>query len=227
MRYVLLLLAVCACSGPARVGSRVATSERDAVLRPGEAAIGGIVRDAADGQPLSMVSVQADQDGKRIAHDISDYQGRYRLGPLPPGHYDVSAKFANARVQYEGIVVEKEQETDVRINIDLRDHRDKSAVVKTGGTYGSIQGVVLDGPGGNPFPGTVVSLSADHLVDVVMAITDAEGGFHFRGLRPGRYALSSFYTLVEQGNIEVKRGNIIVNPGETTSVQLILDLRIR
>ena len=227
MRYLLLLLALCACSGPARVGTRATTTERDAVLKATEGAIGGIVRDSADGKPLSMVSVQADQNGQRIAHDISDYEGRYRLVPLEPGHYDVSAKFGNARVQYEGIVVEAERETDVRVGIDLRDHRDKSEVVTTGGAYGSIQGVVLDGPQGNPFPGTVVSLSADHLGDVMMTLADAEGGFHFRGLRPGVYTLSSFYTLVEQGNIEVKRGNIVVEPGEMTSVQLVLDLRIR
>ncbi len=227
MRRLVILLLLSACGGAQSMSPQVVTTERNAKLRSTEGAIGGIVRDSADGKPLPMVSIQADQAGKRIAHDISDYEGRYRLGPLPPGRYDVSAKFANARVQYKDITVETALETDVRVSIDLRDHGDRSAVATTGGVFGSIQGVVLDGPQGNPFPGTVVSLSGGDLEDVVMSITDAEGAFHFRGLRPGTYAVGSFYTLVEQGNIEVRKSNIVVHPGETTSVQVALDLRIR
>jgi hypothetical protein len=60
-----------------------------------------------------------------------------------------------------------------------------------------------------------------------MAIADEEGRFRFRSLRPGVYSLSCYYQLVEQGNIEIRRGNIIVAPGETTDVQLQLDLDIR
>ena len=226
MRLLVLFMLLVACAG-SQATPQVAVAERDAKLRSSEGAIGGIVRDAADGKPLSMVSIQAEQAGKRVAHDISDYEGRYRLGPLPPGRYDVSAKFTNARVQYKDITVETALETDVRVSIDLRDHGETSAVQATGGNYGGIQGVVLDGPQGNPFPGIVVSLIGGNLEDVVMSMTDPEGAFHFRGLQAGVYAISSFYTLVEQGNVEVRKSNITVRSGETTSVQVALDLRLR
>lgn len=229
MRLLVLLTALfgIGCGGNAATRAPVVTAERSAELSEDEGAIGGIVRDAADGKPLSMVSIQADQNGERVAHDISDHEGRYRLGPLEPGRYDVSAKFAGARVAYKDITVEKAQETDVRVNIDLRDHGDRTEVVETGGEAGSIQGVVLDGPHGAPFPGTAVSLTAPHLEDAVMTITDSNAVFRFRGLRPGVYALSTFYQLVEQGNIEVRRSNIVVKPGEMTSVELVLELKLR
>jgi len=227
MRFLLLLLALCACSGPAPTGTKIAVAERDAPLRSTEGAIGGIVLDAADGHPLSMVSVQAEQGGKRVAQDISDYRGRYRLGPLPPGQYDVSAKFANARVHYKDILVEASNETKVRVGIDLRDHGDKSSVATTGGGRGIIDGFVVDGAQGEAFPGAALSLSADHLDDVVMTIADENGAFQFKGLRSGIYSLSCYYTLIQQGTIEVKRGNIVVEPGETTSVEMRLDLRLK
>ena len=227
MRFALLFFLVCACGGSPKPAANVVTTERNAKLEATEGAIGGIIRDAADGEPLSMVSIQAEQAGERVAHDISDHQGRYRLGPLEPGRYDVSAKFAGARVAYKDITVEKALETDVRIRIDLREQGDTAEVVATGGAYGSIEGVVLDGPRGKPFPGTAVSLSAPHLEDVAMTITNAEAVFHFRRLRPGTYALSTFYTLVDEGNIEVRRGNIVVKPGEKTSVELALELKLR
>ncbi len=217
-----------ACAGPRATGSAaIVTAERGAKLPATQGAIGGIVRDAADGHPLSMVSIQAEKDGKRVAHDISDYQGNYRLGPLPPGYYDVRAKFAHARVHYQSIHVEAKEQTIVKLSIDLREHRDSTEVIASEGARGSIQGVVLDGPKGNPFPGTVVSLSADHLDDVVMAMADENGAFHFSSLRPGIYAIGSFYTLVEQGNVEIRRGNIVVRPGETTAVEVAFDLRVR
>jgi hypothetical protein len=226
MRLLLPLLFVAACAAtPQR--PTVLTAERDAPLKKTEGAIGGLVRDAADGLPLSMVMVQADVEGKIVAEDVSDYKGNYRLGPLPPGNYRVTARFANARVVYDGVVVHTEQQTDVRIGIDLRDKGDRASTVQTEGAFGTIQGVVVDDVDGNFFPGTVVSLQASHLSDAVMVISDEEGRFRFRSLQPGVYSLSCFYQLVDQGNIEIRRGNIVVAPGETTDVQLKLDLSIR
>lgn len=227
MRFLVILLAVCACSRPAPVGVVAATSERDAELKPAEGAIGGVIRDAADGKPLSMVSIQAEQDGKQIAHDISDYTGRYRLNPLAPGRYDVSAKFADARVQHKDIIVEQAKETELKVSIELGVQAEEStADVATRGPPGSIQGLVVDGADGNIVPGTVVSLSAPHLEDVVMAIADENGTFQFRGLRPGVYNLSSYYTLVDQGSVEVRKSNVVVEPGQATSVELRVDLRL-
>ncbi len=185
------------------------------------------MHDAEDGLPLSMVIVQAEANGKIVAEDVSDYKGQYRVGPLPPGNYRVSARFANARVVYESVVVYAKNETEVRVAIDLRQQGDRTTTVQSEGKLGTIKGVVLDDVDGARFPGTVVALHASHLPEAVMAIADEEGQFRFRSLRPGVYSLSCYYQLVEQGNIEIRRGNIVVVPGETTNVQLKLDLSIR
>ena len=231
VRFLLSLLpvvAIAACAGSAPAKSTlVSTSERDAPLPASEGAIGGMVRDSADGLPLSMVIVQVEADGKIIAEDVSDYKGVYRVGPLAPGNYRVSARFANARVVYESVVVHASSETNVQVGIDLRVHSDRETKVQSEGKFGAISGVVLDEVDGNTFPGTVVSLQAKHLPDAVMAISDAEGRFRFKSLRPGIYNLSCYYQLVQQGNVEIRRGNIVVAPGETTDVQLQLDLTIR
>ena len=219
MRFLVFLLLLGACAGP-----QVALVP-DTVVTSTEGAISGIVRDAVSGKPLSMVSVQADQGGKRIAHDVSDFDGHYRLGPLPPGRYDLSAKFTQARVQYKDIPVEKAIATNVQVSIEVG-APDGDTKENEAARFGSIQGVVLDGPGGSPFPGAVVSLTGGNLREVVMAMADAEGSFHFRGLTPGVYTVGTFYTLVKAGNVEVRKGNIVVRAGETSSVQMALDLRI-
>ncbi len=215
------------CAGPRSSGPAPQIAERTAALPKSQGAIGGLARDLADGHPLSMVSVQAEQEGVRVAHDISDHEGNYRLGPLAPGYYDVRAKFASGRVFYESIHVVAHEQTKVNVDIDLRSHTNTSSVIETGGASGTIEGTVLDGPQGNPFPAVVVSLSADHMDDTVMSFSDENGRFQFRGLRPGVYAVGSFYTLVEQGNVEIRRSNIVVRPGETTVIEVVFDLRLR
>ncbi len=225
---LLVLISISAsCATPKTSRTPTLMVERDAAVKKSEGAILGEVRDASDGLPLSMVSVQVERDGMVVAHDISDHKGHYRLGPLDEGLYRISAHFAAARVVYEGVVVHKGLATDVNVSIDLRPQGDRSSKVLTEGELGSIEGVVLDEVDGHTFPGTVVSLSADHLEDAMMAIADEQGRFRFRSLRPGVYAISCFYTLIEQGNVELRRGNIVVAPGETTAVQMQMDLKIR
>jgi hypothetical protein len=260
LRYILPFLLLAACAGRSPGASTlVSTAERDAPLQSTEGAIGGMVLDSEEGLPLSMVILQAELDGRVVAEDVSDYHGKYRVGPLPPGNYRVSARFANARVVYDDIVVLPENETEVRVKFDLRAQGDDptanqsdgtttaagdssttaagdgsttaagdgSATVQSKGGFGTIKGIVLDGVDGVAFPGTVVALQGHHLSEAVMAMADAEGQFRFRSLRPGTYSLICYYQLVEQGNIEIRRGNVVVVPGETTDVQLELDLTIR
>lgn len=205
----------------------VQTAERDAQLPAEEGAIGGLVQDDADGKALAMVIVQAESDGKIVASDVSDYKGNYRVGPLPPGNYRVSARFANARMVYESVVVQKANQTEVNVAMDLRVQDDPSTAVQIEGTLGAIEGVVVDGMDGSIFPGTVVALHAPHLSDAVMAIADKEGRFRFRSLKPGTYSLSCYYQLVDEGSIELRHSNIMVERGERTNVEVKLDLRIR
>lgn len=224
MRYFALLVLFAGCAGVQKPASTVATQERDAPLKPTQGAIGGAIVDSADGTRLPMVMIQAEQDNAVVAMDISDHKGRYRLGPLAEGGYRVTARFADARVVYEGVMVHTGFETDVAVNIDLRNHADRVSTTFTEGERGTIKGTIVDAVDGQTFPGVVVTLSASHLSNTVMAIADEGGVFRFRSLRPGRYNLSCYYHLATQGSVEIRRGNIVVAPGETTAVQLQLDL---
>jgi hypothetical protein len=217
---LLIILASCHASKE----STIPTAERDAPLPGDQGAIGGVVRDAANGRTLPMVTLQAERDGEVVAVDMSNERGLYRLGPLAPGSYKVTARFASARVGYEGILVVAKSETPTNVQIDLRNHASRGGVTRTGQSLGTIRGVVLDSIAGNHFPGAVVSLYSDQLADAVMAIADEEGVFRFPGLKPGRYSLSCYYHLVDQGNVEVRRGNIEVRSGEVTDVELELEL---
>ena len=222
LRYLLpfLLLAACAGATPS-TGTTVSTAERDAPLQATEGAIGGLVFDSADGLPLSMVMLQAELDGKIVAEDVSNYKGKYRVGPLPPGHYRVTARFAGARVVYEGVVVHAKNETKVRVDIDLRPQGDRSTRVQSEGSLGTIKGVVLDRADGKFFPGTAVALHASHLSEAVMAIADEAGSLlmadiaHIAGLvasdlHPSPVPHCHFVTTTTHKTLRGPRGGMIL-----------------
>lgn len=234
MRIVLLCitLSVFACGAAApRQNTGVVTAERDSKLPDSFGAIGGQVSDAVDGRPLSMAAVQAERDGTVVADDISDYQGRYRLGPLEPGSYTVRARFAETRMEFTEIRVVATQEHDLAIALSFQASDSDTIDSDTGESnenfFGIVEGVVRDDSDGTVFPGTVVSLVAPHLKDAPMAISDEQGRFRFRGLRPGKYSLSCYYQLIDEGNVEIRQNNVEVQSGQVTKVTLSLDLQIR
>ncbi len=225
---LMLLFASVACGGAQMSQESSVTAERDVALPDSAGAIGGAVSHAADGRTFPMAIIQAEQDGNVVSDDMSDYQGKYRLGPLPPGRYTVRARYAEARQVYENIVVRAGEQSPLAIELRFQA---PSSETEGGDTpvvsYGSIEGIVRDDSDGTVFPGTVVSLVAAHLSDAPMAISDENGKFIFRGLRPGKYHLSCYYQLIGEGNVEIRQNNISVTAGQATEVTLNLDLQIR
>ncbi len=225
MRFVLISLLLLSCA-TTQQHSEDGTDMGDRLqaLSPTSGAVGGLVVDAEDGRGLAMVMVQAERGGKVVTEDFSDSDGHYQLGPLPPGNYTVRARFSETRTTYPDILIVPQEQTELKITIDL------TPAVESGGssaaTYGSIEGIVLDGVDGDFFAGTVVALEAKHLSNAVLAISDENGFFRFRGLRPGSYNLSCYYQLVGEGDVEIRKNNIVVNPGKATDIEIQMDLSI-
>jgi len=222
--YRILILLVLACGSSAGTQHATLIGEPGAPLPAGKGVITGTVRDAVNESLVSMVTVLAEQDGKVIAFDLSDFEGRFWIGPLSPGRYQVSTRIGEKNTYLEEVVVEAKQELDIDVTMAPQNEESKST---SDSAYGSIVGIVVDGIHGTAFPGMVISLSAPHLGDVVMTIANEHGEFHFRGLRPGLYTVSSFYHLAEQGTVEVRQSSIVVKAGEDTAVQLMIDLNFK
>ncbi len=224
MYRILILLILAACGPPAGPHQATLIGEPGAPLPTGKGVITGTVRDAAEKTVISMVTIQAEQDGKVVAFDLSDFEGRFWIGPLSPGQYQMSTRLGDERTNLADVVVRAEHESDIDVAMALLN---VSSTNTSESSYGSILGVVVDGIHGTAFPGTVVSLTAPHLGDVIMSIANEHGEFHFRGLRPGLYTVSCFYHLVEQGTVEVRQSSIVVKAGQDTAIQLRLDLNFK
>lgn len=182
--------------------------------------------DAASGAPVAMVEVTAWRDGAPVATDLSDSDGRVRLEGLAPGPHAVTARWGALELSYDGITVLRGVDTDLHFVFDPRARAALGDGPATGTRMGAIEGRVLDGPAGQGFPGVVVEALVPG-EQPVLAIADEEGRFRFPALAPERYTLTCFYHLVAQGNVEVRRGGVEVRAGETTRVELELDLHVR
>ena len=89
------------------------------------------------------------------------------------------------------------------------------AQLQTGNIFGTVTDEV-----GTPLPG--VSVTLDGSQTLLTATTDSSGIFHFLGLAPGRYSL-----LAEIEGLEsTEKGDVDVNVGRNTSVEVILTAAI-
>lgn len=67
--------------------------------------LGGTVQDPQD-NPVENVEISAkDADGKVVAHDLTDDEGKYNLGCLAPGQYALTLNSSAAKVQTTAITL--------------------------------------------------------------------------------------------------------------------------
>jgi len=200
-----------------------------------------VVRDVGTGQPISFVTVYAHSpslEDERSATTGGD--GEYRLDELAPGNYRVTARYSDFIARYDDVTVRAGKETtvDIRILASGSTEGTDSAASTTGptavdqgdaapphGRTGNIEGTVIDGVSGAALPGAVVTATAPHMRDARFAMADDHGGFRLLGLRPDTYTLSVYYHLIDRGNIEVRKANIVLRGGDTITVDLRLDAK--
>jgi len=196
--------------------------------RPEQAvgAISGSLVDDATGNPVAMASISAFRDGELVRGDLSTGDGNFYIRDLLPGSYQVVAARGGDEKHFPSVAVLAGEESKLSIHFDARERLDAGSGPATGTDRGALEGVVRDGPKGPGFPGAVIALSSPDLADALMALTNEDGSFHFPDLPPATYDVSCYYHLIDKGNVEVRRSGLIVVSGETTRVELDLDLTI-
>ncbi|HEY3026962.1 MAG TPA: carboxypeptidase regulatory-like domain-containing protein [Pyrinomonadaceae bacterium] len=203
-------------SGDTRISRTEITHGTETLARKGQLA--GNITDAANGKPLSGVSVSL--PGQPSTK--TDQQGNYRFEPLAPGSYQVSAKLNGYTPETRAITVRSG--SSARQDIALRSERRampsisgeiRKPPVVIGGIGirdGQVTGQVIDSKSGRPISGANVSASAQRTT------TNAQGRFVFANLAPGSYRIS-----VGRSGFSSAQATIAVRAGETATANFKLD----
>lgn len=158
------------------VGPAGATA--DFALVPG-GAIEGIVLDEKTRQPMPGARVAAKREagglrmfGEPGAHAVAGADGKFRLGGLRPGVYDLDAQTEDKRSLSPTVVgigvAEQLGGIEILVGVGL-----------------AIAGTVVD-EAGAPVAGAAISVDGDN-----RATSDAKGAFALGGLRPGKTTLQA------------------------------------
>jgi hypothetical protein len=232
-RRPLALLALFAACGPATAtdtATPAAPSLDQVESSAGNGTLEGVVIDVATDRPVSFadVSVYVEDTGELAGETTSDQAGRYKVPNLPPGSYRVIVKFSNLSSEARGVSLFADKPTPLKVELSsdagsapLESRGDN------GSSLGSIEGVVLDGVRGEPLGGATVEVSSKKLVDPLFTIADEGGKFQVAGLAADTYVVSVYYSLVDKGNIEVRRSGVVVESGIATRLTLELDTEVR
>lgn len=72
----------------------------------GSGGIKGTVTDKENGEPIPFVNIVLEKNGLQVTGGSSDFDGKFFIKPIPPGNYDLKAKFVGYQpVLIKGIVV--------------------------------------------------------------------------------------------------------------------------
>ena len=223
-----VLLAVLAACGHAAPPPPVA---------PATGAIAGTVRDQ-DGDPLSFVTVIT-RGGGRGHSTATDGSGRFRVGDLPPGRYQVTARWGERSVVVDGVPVRAGAVVKLPLELSLAPEAPPMAVVAfhvllqprpqqapvpiASRSVGGIRGRVRDKQTSDLLPGAVVAAETPGLRDAVLSLAGDDGRYRMPALPPGVYTISASYRVIGRGDIEIRRSNVRVVAGEITLIDLDLD----
>lgn len=232
MRLSHALGALAIACGPATADRAPDAPQPDDVeSAPGSATLEGVVIDVASDRPVSLAGVRVYNDGGELVGEATtDSAGRYRIPNLAPGSYRVVVEFSSLRAEARGVTLLADRSTPLRMQ--LSSHAPASAGeresrVDHGAALGAIEGVVLDGVRGEPLGGATIEVSSPSIGDPLFTIADERGRFRVPGLAPGTYLVSVYYSLIDKGNIEIRRSGVAVERGKATRLTLELDTEVR
>lgn len=200
-------------------------------------ALAGIARDLDSGDPVSAADLHAHLEGESaLLATVTSPRGLYAFDQLAPGSYTLVAEFAGQPVEIQHIAVAAGETTLVDVMFTLGrptpvviDYAAIQSAVITrfhpahlpAGT-GLLEGFVADTTTHQRMAGAVVTaVDGDGLTQ--QTVSDDAGRFAFTGLVPGRYAVSAYYTVGQRAQIEVRRGDIAIGPGEGARVPLYIE----
>src|SRR5918993_76330 len=90
-------------------------------------------------------------------------------------------------------------------------------------TTGSIEGTVTD-PRGGVVPGVTVKVTSPNLISAQSAVADDSGRFRILNLPPGRYEVKVEANDASKGFAEFTKGDVEVNLGSTSKVDVALQV---
>lgn len=159
---------------------------------------------------------------------ITDVDGRYEIGPLPPGEYQIGVNVEwPARLEspypptyFPGVVTRAQAET---ITLREGEMRRANFVLPQKLARITVSGTVVF-PDGTPAPNVDVHLVAGTVSGISTARTDASGSFALTGLSESTYSVrASFSTSPENyGSAET---TISIGDEPVTGVKLVLKKR--
>ncbi len=84
----------------------------------GTGTLQGVIKDKSSSEPLPFVSVVVESRGTRVAAGQSDFDGNYKISPIEPGTYDVTASFVGYQpLKITGVVVNSNKITFQDFNL--------------------------------------------------------------------------------------------------------------
>jgi carboxypeptidase family protein len=158
---------------------------------------------------------------------LTDAEGRYEIGPLPPGDYQVgvnvevepSLQSPYARTYYPGVLVRAKAET---ISVDAGEVRRANFALPQKLPQITVSGRVLF-PDGAPAPGVDVSLVAGS-VGIASTRTDTTGAFTLTGLSGETYSVRAWFhaSADNKGSAET---SVSLRDEPVTGLELVLRMR--
>ena len=230
VRIAVLVVLLAACGG---AGLRTA--------RPTQGAIAGLARDHDSGDPVARAEIRVRAQGEiQPRLTTSNDHGLYDLDRLPPGRYQLTARFAGQPVDVMNIDVRAGETTYVDVVFTLGrpeplrvDYGDRAGAIdryrpaNLGASVAIIEGTVNDTSTRERVPGAVVTaVTRDPLQGELtqQTISDDHGRFRFDGVTPGTYSVSAYYSISGRGQIEVRRSQIEVAGAEAVIVPLWIEM---
>ena len=169
----------------------------------GTGTIYGWVEDV-DEEPLEGVMVAINEKGQLKQKSLTDEDGYYEFGGLPKGNYTITFEADGYQTLTKKVSLEEGGEEEV------------SVTLKEEGVLGSISGYVVDIKD-NPIESVQLRLKGPNAVNVIKAITDADGYFEFTDLEAGTYVINA----TNKGYKSVKK-TITLEEGEDREMEIVM-----